>query len=79
MTGCQKFFYSHDKEREISEMKNFLKDTGFYEVPATADILNCSNVPEPYPVTKTFAEAEDDVAFIIHSSGTTGMRTNDTV
>lgn len=58
-------------------MKNFLKDIDFYEVPATADILNCSHVPEPYLFTKTFAEAEDDVAFIIHSSGTTGTRTND--
>ncbi|KAB8258604.1 hypothetical protein BDV32DRAFT_68400 [Aspergillus pseudonomiae] len=73
VTECRKFFYSHDKERQISAMKNFLKDTDFYEVPATADILNSSNVPEPYPFTKTFAEAENDVAFIIHSSGTTGM------
>ncbi|KAB8226591.1 hypothetical protein BDV33DRAFT_197585 [Aspergillus novoparasiticus] len=73
VTECRKFFYSHDKERQVSDMKEFLNDTDFYEVPATADILNCSNVPEPYPFIKTFAEAEDDVAFIIHSSGTTGM------
>ncbi|KAE8375247.1 hypothetical protein BDV26DRAFT_299832 [Aspergillus bertholletiae] len=73
VTECHKFFYSHDKERQISEMKKLLKDTEFYEVPATADILNSSNTPEPYPVTKTFTAAENDVAFIIHSSGTTGM------
>jgi phenylacetate-coenzyme A ligase PaaK-like adenylate-forming protein len=52
-------------------MKSFLKGTEFHEVPGTEDIIN-SIGSEPYPFSKTFAEAEDNVAFIIHSSGTTG-------
>ncbi|KAF7586115.1 hypothetical protein BBP40_009428 [Aspergillus hancockii] len=73
VTDCRKLFYSHETERKISEMKIFLKETGFYEVPGTADIMNNSSGWDPYPSGKTFAEAEDGVAFIIHSSGTTGM------
>lgn len=54
----------------MSEIQAFRPDTAFHEVPSIAELF--STTAQPYPYTKTYQEAEDDVAIIIHSSGTTG-------
>jgi aryl carrier-like protein len=41
------------------------------EIPPLADLLHSKGFP--YPFNKTYQDAEDEVAIIIHSSGTTGM------
>ena len=54
----------------MAEIQAFRQDTAFHEVPSIAELLN-AEVP-PYPYTKSYRDAVDDVAIIIHSSGTTG-------
>lgn len=44
----------------------------FAAIPTLPQIMDDSRGAESYPFTKTFAEAQDEVALIIHSSGTTG-------
>lgn len=69
-TDCHAFFYTPDKQRRVSEIQALRPDTVFHEVPSIAELFSTS--AQPYPYTKTYQEAEDDVAIIIHSSGTTG-------
>lgn len=54
----------------MSEIQAFRPDTTFHEVPSIAELF--STTAQPYLYTKTYQEAEDNVAIIIHSSGTTG-------
>ncbi|GFN14080.1 putative NRPS-like enzyme [Aspergillus tubingensis] len=70
-TDCHAFFYTPEKQRRVSEIQAFRPDTTFHEVPSIAELF--STTAQPYLYTKTYQEAEDDVAIIIHSSGTTGM------
>ncbi|RAL10259.1 putative NRPS-like enzyme [Aspergillus homomorphus CBS 101889] len=70
-TKCQKFFYTPDKQRRVSEIQTVQPDTKLFEVPSLVEFLETDS--SPYPFEKTFKEAEDEVAIIIHSSGTTGM------
>ncbi|PWY86755.1 NRPS-like enzyme [Aspergillus heteromorphus CBS 117.55] len=70
-TDCHTFLYTPEKQRRVAEIQTFRRNTAFYEVPSLEDLL--STPAQPYPYNKTFTEAEDDVAIIIHSSGTTGM------
>ena len=44
-----------------------------FQVPATKAILSGEGGLRPYPYTKSYVEAEDEILCIIHSSGTTGM------
>lgn len=42
-----------------------------HELPTVAEMMGTGFAPYPFP--KTFDEVKDNTAFIIHSSGTTGM------
>lgn len=42
-----------------------------HELPTLEEMLGTKAAP--YPFTKTFDEVKCNIAFIIHSSGTTGM------
>ncbi|PWY76131.1 NRPS-like enzyme [Aspergillus sclerotioniger CBS 115572] len=70
-TDCHTFLSTPEKQRRVAEIQAFRQDTAFFEVPSIAELLDAK--VEHYPYTKTYREAEDDVAIIIHSSGTTGM------
>ncbi|PYI09236.1 NRPS-like enzyme [Aspergillus sclerotiicarbonarius CBS 121057] len=70
-TDCHNFLYTPEKQRRVAEIQAFRQDTAFYEVPSIAELLDAE--VQHYPYTKSYSEAEDDVAIIIHSSGTTGM------
>ncbi|PLB54119.1 NRPS-like enzyme [Aspergillus steynii IBT 23096] len=72
VTGCKTFFFSTKFERRVSEIKELRPDTLYKEVPGVGDIVKAMGV-QPHPFSKSFEEAEDQAALIIHSSGTTGM------
>lgn len=44
----------------------------FQEVPSVADILNNGSGTNHFEFSQTYDEVVDKIAFIIHSSGTTG-------
>ncbi|KAJ5992188.1 NRPS-like enzyme [Penicillium sp. IBT 35674x] len=70
-THCQKFIYTSDKHRRVSEIQAAHTSTEVFEIPSLKELLE-SNA-SPYPFEKSFQMAEDEIAIIIHSSGTTGM------
>ncbi|KAH8432734.1 putative NRPS-like enzyme [Aspergillus melleus] len=71
-TACKTFFFTTKYERRVSEIRDFRPGTLHVEVPSVDDVLMTVGV-QPYPFFKSYADAEDEVALIIHSSGTTGM------
>ncbi|EPS28358.1 hypothetical protein PDE_03304 [Penicillium oxalicum 114-2] len=71
-TECKKFAYTKETERRISEIRAFRNGTSFFEVPGVKDILK-PHGSISYTWSKTYTQAENEVALIIHSSGTTGM------
>lgn len=71
-TICKRMLFSQEKKHKISELRPVLPAMDFLEVPSFMDILGDEEGLNHYPLEKTYDEIEDEVAFIIHSSGTTG-------
>ncbi|KAL4879373.1 NRPS-like enzyme [Aspergillus karnatakaensis] len=72
-TRCNHMVYSRETKRRTMEIKAFRPETLYIEVPSTTELLDTANEGKHYTFTKTFEELEDEIVFIIHSSGTTGM------
>ncbi|KAL4979073.1 hypothetical protein BDW66DRAFT_117215 [Aspergillus desertorum] len=70
-TNCHIVLFTPETQRRIMEIKAFRPDTVYLEAPITAGLL--SSNPQNYPFTTPYSAMENKVAFIIHSSGTTGM------
>jgi long-subunit acyl-CoA synthetase (AMP-forming) len=54
------------------EIKAFSSALDVFQVPAVKTILSDENGLRHYAYAKSYADAEDDIICIIHSSGTTG-------
>ncbi|KAJ6102213.1 hypothetical protein N7486_004640 [Penicillium sp. IBT 16267x] len=72
LIGVTKFVTSAERHGRVLEIQSFTPGIEVFEVPSLKAMLAAGDVGS-YPFPKTFAEAEDDTALIIHSSGTTGM------
>lgn len=66
--------FSQEKTHKISELVPVLPQMNFLGVPSFTDILDDEGGLNYYPLEKTYEEIEDEVAFMIHSSGTTGKQ-----
>ena len=66
--------FSQEKTQKISELVPVCPEMDFLEVPSFTDILDDEGGLNHYPLEKTCEEIEDEVAFMIHSSGTTGKQ-----
>lgn len=64
--------FSQERNPRVSELKVIFQGMNFWQVPSMADILDDEEGLNHYPLSKTYEEIEDEVAFMIHSSGTTG-------
>ena len=64
--------FSQERNPRVSELKGIFQGMNFWQVPSMADILDDEEGLNHYPLSKTYEEIEDEVAFMIHSSGTTG-------
>ncbi|KAJ5897984.1 hypothetical protein N7504_008272 [Penicillium tannophilum] len=71
-TDSSKFLFSHEKLHRVLELKKYMA-LNSVEVPSIDDILGDSRGLEQYCFEKSYGEIEDEIAFMIHSSGTTGM------
>lgn len=69
-TECSKLVYSEERLQKESDLKKAMPDLQALEIPSLQEMLTGDT--EVYPCEKTFEEAENEVCFIIHSSGTTG-------
>lgn len=70
--SCTKFFYSEERRLTVLELQRLLPGMHIFQVPSTKATLSAHSCLRPYKMTKSYEESEDDVACIIHSSGTTG-------
>lgn len=73
-TNCKRMLFSQEKAHKISELVPVLPEMNFLEVPSFIDSLDDEGGLNHYPLEKTYEEIEDEVAFMIHSSGTTGKQ-----
>ncbi|KAL4966920.1 uncharacterized protein BDV14DRAFT_170376 [Aspergillus stella-maris] len=71
MVGCSKLAVSIEKGYIADEICSETSNVQRAEVPSFLDLI--SNDCEAYPFEKTYEEIENEVAFIAHSSGTTGF------
>lgn len=70
MTDCSKLAYSSERKQKADEIEEHRSDLKSVQIPSLSEML--ASDTELYLFTKTFDEVKNDVAFIAHSSGTTG-------
>ncbi|KAJ5408352.1 hypothetical protein N7509_002235 [Penicillium cosmopolitanum] len=73
VTECSKFFLSEERSARVSEIHAVHPGLETFNIPSLKTLLSDKTDDRHYPFTKAYAEVEDNTAFIIHSSGTTGM------
>ena len=69
-TDCSRLVYTAERSQKALELQNLRPGLDVKELPTLAKMLE-SQISF-YPFSKTYEEIENDTAFIIHSSGTTG-------
>lgn len=75
-SGCAKFVYSVERERQVNELRRADSSIQAWTIPDLWDVFTNDDV-SPYAAKEKQPEgAEDEVAVIIHSSGTTGTLEN---
>ncbi|KAF7131232.1 hypothetical protein CNMCM5793_004282 [Aspergillus hiratsukae] len=72
-TRTKMLLFSPEKHHLVSGLTGPSKSISSLEVPSVAEMLNDSLNLKNYYFTSTYEKMEDKPAFIIHSSGTTGM------
>ncbi|KAF7154930.1 hypothetical protein CNMCM5623_003188 [Aspergillus felis] len=72
-TRSKMVLFSPEKHHLVSGLTGPSKSISSLEVPSVTEMLNDNSNVENYSFTSTYEEMEDKAAFIIHSSGTTGM------
>ncbi|RAH64512.1 putative NRPS-like enzyme [Aspergillus aculeatinus CBS 121060] len=72
-TKCTHLLFSQEKLKIASRLRTLDWKMKFQEVPSVADILNNGSGTNHFEFSQTYDEVVDKIAFIIHSSGTTGM------
>ncbi|KAJ5153496.1 uncharacterized protein N7482_009974 [Penicillium canariense] len=70
-TACSKLIFSPERQRDATSIKEGKADLKMWEIPPLWELLH-SNA-EPFLLSKTFEDAENEPAIIIHSSGSTGQ------
>lgn len=71
-TKCTKFFYSEERSARVLEIQGLLPSLAVFQIPSLKTILDDEAGLRSYPCHQDYADVEDQVACIIHSSGTTG-------
>lgn len=71
-TDCSCLVYTAERSQKAFELQSLRPGLDVQELPTFAEMLESQT--SFYPFSKTYEEIEDDTAFIIHSSGTTGTK-----
>ncbi|KAF4201232.1 hypothetical protein CNMCM8927_001880 [Aspergillus lentulus] len=72
-TRTKMLLFSPEKHHLVSGLTGPSKSISSLEVPSVTEMLNDNLNVKHYDFASTYEEMEDKTAFIIHSSGTTGM------
>ncbi|KAJ5670286.1 acetyl-CoA synthetase-like protein [Penicillium maclennaniae] len=73
VSECSKFFFSEERSSRVFEIQGLCSGLEIFQMPSLQKMLEDETGLRHYPFTRSYQDAEDDVACIIHSSGTTGM------
>ncbi|EEQ29776.1 putative NRPS-like protein biosynthetic cluster [Microsporum canis] len=71
MTGCSKVAYGVERKQKVDDIRALYPDLHSVQIPSLDNMLEGN--ASPYPFSKNFDDAKNEVAFIAHSSGTTGF------
>jgi acyl-CoA synthetase (AMP-forming)/AMP-acid ligase II len=69
---CTQLLFSQEKFQIASRLKTLGVEMKFQKVPSVADIFSGQTDTDQFKFSKTYDEMMNEVAFMIHSSGTTG-------
>lgn len=69
-TKCDKIIYTAERREVVEGIRKADAGMQAWEVPALWTVFD--EKVEHYPYARAFADVEDEVPTIIHSSGTTG-------
>jgi len=72
VTECSKFLFSEERGERVREIQGLCPGLEIYQVPSLKTTLGDESGLRHYPFTASYEELEDEIACIIHSSGTTG-------
>lgn len=70
MTGCTKVAYSVERKQAVDKIQELFPGLQSVQIPSLYEMFEGN--PSPYPFSKHFDDVKNEVAFIGHSSGTTG-------
>ncbi|KAF3899511.1 Non-canonical non-ribosomal peptide synthetase [Trichophyton interdigitale] len=71
MTGCRKVAYSVERKQTVDKIQELFPGLQSIQIPSLYEMFEGNS--SPYPFSKNFDEVKYEVAFIGHSSGTTGF------
>ncbi|XHF98585.1 hypothetical protein AWENTII_002133 [Aspergillus wentii] len=71
MTNCSKLLYSSEKRQKAEDICSAAAHVSSLEIPSMAEMTSLETTA--YPFLGTFGDVKNKVAFIAHSSGTTGF------
>lgn len=70
-TGCSRLLYTEERSQKAVELQALRPSLDEKELPTLAEMMAAQTTLYPFP--ETFERLKNETAFIIHSSGTTGM------
>ncbi|KAJ9646719.1 hypothetical protein H2204_000411 [Knufia peltigerae] len=70
-TKCRHLVYSKGRDINLSQLQANTQNLQFWEIPSLYQMLH--DPVERFSFTKEYEDAENEVAVIIHSSGSTGL------
>ncbi|KAK2861154.1 putative NRPS-like protein biosynthetic cluster [Arthroderma sp. PD_2] len=71
MTGCSKIAYSVERKQKAEEIQAVHSSLNSAQIPSLDKMIDSDT--SAYPFLRKFDEVKNEVAFIAHSSGTTGF------
>ncbi|EFR05300.1 ochratoxin A non-ribosomal peptide synthetase [Nannizzia gypsea CBS 118893] len=71
MTSCSKVAYSAERKQKVDEIQALSPGLHTVQIPSLDEMFEGDS--SPYPFSKNFDDVKNEIAFIGHSSGTTGF------
>ncbi|KAJ5157506.1 acetyl-CoA synthetase-like protein [Penicillium canariense] len=72
-TNSTKVFFSEERHSQILEIQGLCPNVAIFQIPTVKATLGDERGLRPYSVAKSYSDAENEIACLIHSSGTTGL------
>jgi acyl-coenzyme A synthetase/AMP-(fatty) acid ligase len=71
VTNCKVLFFSLSMKEQAVALSKLVPSLNIVQVPTWQEMVSQDSMP--YPYTKTWEEAKNDVILVVHTSGSTGV------